>query len=88
MMMVMMMMTVRSWADPDVNSGTMVMMVMMVVSDHNLSGLDTAILRQPFIIGFQKWQGVRNGIEKVSISTSLREFRTPRWRRLGGAHRA
>ncbi len=51
-MMVVMMMPVRSWADPDVNAGTMVVMVMMVVSDHNLSGSDAAILRQPFIVGF------------------------------------
>ena len=52
MMMVMMMMPVRSWADPDVNAGAMMVMVMMVVSDHNLGGSDAATLRQPFVVGF------------------------------------
>jgi hypothetical protein len=50
--MMVMMVPVRSWADPDVNAGAMVMMVMMVVTDHDLGGLDAAALRQPFIVGF------------------------------------
>jgi hypothetical protein len=35
-------MAMRSRADPHINAGTMVMMVVMVMSDHNLIGLDAA----------------------------------------------
>ena len=54
-MIVMMMVVVVpvSWRDhSDVHAGAMVVMVMMVVSDHNLGRSDAATLRQPFIVGF------------------------------------
>jgi hypothetical protein len=87
-MMMMMMMPVRSRADSDVNAGAMVMMVMMVISDHNLGGSEAATLRQPFVVGFQEWQGIRDRIEKVAISRGLREFRAAHGRGLDSAHRA
>lgn len=49
--MMMVVMPVRSRADPDVDACTMVMMVMMVMSDHYLSSLNAAALCQPFIVG-------------------------------------
>ena len=50
MMVVVMMMTVPPRSDPDGNAGTV--MVMMVMTDHNLSGLNGACLGQPGIFGF------------------------------------
>jgi hypothetical protein len=87
MMVVMMVMPVRSRADPNVNAGTMVMMVMMVMSDHNLGNSGPAALRQPFVIGLQKRHSVRDRIEKVAIAGGLRKFRPDHRRGLGGAHR-
>jgi hypothetical protein len=49
--MMMVVMPVRSRGDRDVTACTMVMVVMMVMSDHNLGSLDAAGLREPFIIG-------------------------------------
>jgi hypothetical protein len=53
MVVVMMVVVVpmRSRGDPDVTACTMVMVVMMVMSDHNLGSLDAAGLREPFIVG-------------------------------------
>jgi hypothetical protein len=51
MVMMMVVMPVRSRGDPHVTACTMVMVVMMVMSDHNLGSLDAAGLREPFIIG-------------------------------------
>ncbi len=49
--MVMVVVTMPPWSDPDVNAGTM-MVVMMVMTDHNLSGPNGAGLGQPRIVGF------------------------------------
>jgi hypothetical protein len=53
MMVVMMvvMMTVPPRSDPDGNAGTM-MVMMVVMTDHNLSSLNGAGLGQPGIVGF------------------------------------
>jgi hypothetical protein len=51
MMVVMMVVPMRSRGDPDVTACTMVMVVMMVMSDHNLGSLDAVGLREPFIVG-------------------------------------
>ena len=51
MMMMMVVVTMPPWSDPDVNAGTM-MVVMMVMTDHNLSGPNGACLGQPGIVGF------------------------------------
>jgi hypothetical protein len=51
MMVVVMMMTVPPRPDPDGNAGTM-MVVMMVMTDHNLSGPNGSSLGQPGIVGF------------------------------------
>jgi hypothetical protein len=51
MMVVVVVMPVCSRGDPDVTACTMVMVVMMVMSDHNLGSLDAAGLREPFIVG-------------------------------------
>ncbi|HET7492068.1 MAG TPA: hypothetical protein VFK01_09330 [Bradyrhizobium sp.] len=44
------MVAVRARSNPDVNTGAM--MVMMVMSDDNLGGADAAALCQPRIVGF------------------------------------
>jgi hypothetical protein len=49
--MVVVVVTVPPWPDPDGNAGTM-MVVMMVMTDHNLSGLNGVGLGQPGIVGF------------------------------------
>jgi hypothetical protein len=49
-MVVMVMVAVRARSNPDVNTGAM--MVMMVMSDDNLGGADAAALCQPRIVGF------------------------------------
>jgi hypothetical protein len=91
MMMVMMVMMVAMVMRPDADINTsammMVMVMVMMVSDYALSGPGGATLRQTLIVGFQQRQGVRDRIEKISITGSLREFRTPRRRRLGSSHR-
>ncbi len=51
MMMMVVVVTMPPWSDPDVNAGTM-MVVMMVMTDHNLSGPNGACLGQPGIVGF------------------------------------
>jgi hypothetical protein len=51
MVVVVMMMTVPPRPDPDVNAGT-VMVMMVVMTDHNLSGLNGACLGQSGIVGF------------------------------------
>ncbi|HEV2625691.1 MAG TPA: hypothetical protein VGV62_11355 [Xanthobacteraceae bacterium] len=50
MMVVMMVMTVPSRPDPDSNAGAVMMMVVM--TDHNLRGLNGVGLGQPSIVGF------------------------------------
>ncbi len=50
-MMMVMVVTVPPRPDPDGNAGAM-MVVMMVMSDHNLSGPNGAGLGQPRIVGF------------------------------------
>jgi hypothetical protein len=49
MMVVVVVVTMPPWSDPDGNAGTV--MVMMVMTDHNLSGLNGACLGQPGIVG-------------------------------------
>lgn len=49
--LVVMMMTVPPRPDPDVNVGSM-MVMMVVMTDHNLSGLNGACLSQSGIVGF------------------------------------
>jgi hypothetical protein len=51
MVVVVVVVTVPPWPDPDGNAGTM-MVVMMVMTDHNLSGLNGVGLGQPGIVGF------------------------------------
>ena len=82
----MVVMVMRPDADINTSAMMMVMVMVMMVSDY-LSGLGGATLRQTLIVGFQQRQGVRDRIEKISIIGSLREFRTPRRRRLGSSHR-
>jgi hypothetical protein len=48
---VVVMMTVPPRPDPDVNVGSM-MVMMVVMTDHNLSGLNGACLSQSGIVGF------------------------------------
>ena len=86
MMMVMMVAMVMR-PDADINTSAMMMVMVMMVSDYDLSGPGGATLRQTLIVGFQQRQGVRDRIEKISITGSLREFRTPRRRRLSSSHR-
>jgi hypothetical protein len=49
-MMMVVVMTVPPRPDPDVNAGT-VMVMMVVLTDHNLSGLNGACLGQSGIVG-------------------------------------
>ena len=49
-MMMMVVVTMPPWSDPDGNAGTV--MMMMVMTDHNLSGLNGACLGQLGIFGF------------------------------------
>ncbi len=87
MMMVMVVVTMHSRTDAEINArAMMVVMVMMMVTDHNLSSLRGAALGQTLIVGFQQRQGVRDGIEKLAIAGGLRELRAARRRRLGGGH--
>jgi hypothetical protein len=51
-MMVMMVVTMCSRPDADVNAGAMMVMVVMVVSDHNLGGPRTGALCQTLIVDF------------------------------------
>jgi hypothetical protein len=84
--MMVMVVTVRSRPDPDMNVRAM-MVMMMVMPDHNLRGPGAAALCQPFIVGFQQRQRVRDRIEQVAIAGSLREFPPACRRRLSGGHR-
>ncbi len=85
MVMVMIVVTMRSRTDADINAGT-VMVVMVMMPDHNLRSLCAARLRQTLIVGFQQRQGVRDRIEKVAIARGFREFRPAGRRRLGSSH--
>lgn len=49
-MMMMMVVPVRSRGNPDINAGTVVVMMVMM-TDHNLGGLDFPALCQPLIVG-------------------------------------
>jgi len=85
-MVMMMVVTMRSRSDADVNAGAV--MVVMMVSDHDLGGPNATALRQTLVVGFQQREGVRDWIEKVAIAGSLRELRPARRRRLGSGHGA
>jgi hypothetical protein len=85
--MVMMVVTIMP-ARPDPHGDAAMMMVMMMVPDHNLGGPGARVLGQTLIVRFQERQGVRNRIEKVAIAGRLREFRPARRSRLGGGHRS
>lgn len=66
----------------------MVMVVMvMMIPDHNLGGPGAGALCEMLIVGFQQRQGVRDRVEKVAVVGSLREFRPDRRCRLDSAHR-
>jgi hypothetical protein len=89
-MMVMMMVvvvTMRSRPDAHINAGAM-MMVVMMVPDHNLGSPGGPVLRHTLIVRLQQRQSIWNRIEKVAIAGRLREFRPARRSRLGGAHRS
>jgi hypothetical protein len=85
-MMVMVVMTMRSRPDADVNAGAV--MVVMMVTDHDLGGPGATALRQTLVVGFQQREGVRDRIEKVAIAGGARKLRPARRRRLGSGHRA
>ena len=59
--MMMVMMVVRPHAD--INTSAMMMVMVMMVSDYDLSGPGGTTLRQTLIVGFQQRQGVRDRIE-------------------------
>jgi len=65
MMMVMMVMMVAMVMRPDadINTSAMMMVMVMMVSDYDLSGPGGTTLRQTLIVGFQQRQGVRDRIE-------------------------
>jgi hypothetical protein len=88
MVMMVVMVTVGSRSDADIDAGAMMVVVMMMVPDHNLRRAGDPILRLTLIVGFQQGQGIRNRIEEVAIAGRLREFRPARRSRLGGAHRS
>jgi hypothetical protein len=88
MMMVVVVVTVPVRPDAHIDAGAMMMVVMMMVPDHNLGGPSGPVLRHPLIVRLQQRQSVWNRIEKVAIAGRLREFRPARRSRLGGAHRS
>jgi hypothetical protein len=85
-MVMMMVVTMGSRPDTDINAGA-VMVVVMMIPDHNLGGPGAGALCETLIVGFQQRQGVRDRVEKVAIAGSLREFRPDHRCRLGSAHR-
>ena len=87
MMVVMMMVVVTMGSRPNADINASAVVVMMVMTNHNLGGPSAGALCQTLIVGFQQGQGVRDRVEKVAIAGSLREFRPDRRRRLGSAHR-
>jgi hypothetical protein len=87
-MMMVVMVTMHSRPGAHIDAYAMMVVVMMVVPDHNLSGLGGPVLRKTLIVRFQQRQGVRNRIEKVAIAGRLWEFRPARRSRLGGGHRS
>lgn len=87
MMMVVMVVTMRARPNADIHAGA-VMVVMMMMSDHDLGGPDSAALCRPLIVGFQQGQGVWDRVEKVAIAASRGELRLARRCRLGSGHRA
>jgi hypothetical protein len=86
MMVVMVMVTMCSGPDADGNTGAM-MMVVMMVSNHDLGSPGAAALCQTLIVGFQQRQGVGDRIQKVAIAGCLRDFRPARRCCLGSGHR-
>ena len=54
MVMMVVVVTMRSWPDADVNAGAV--MVVMVMSDHDLGVSGRALLRHSLIVGFQQRQ--------------------------------
>lgn len=63
MMMVMMVVAVVVRPHADINTSAMMMVMVMMVSDYDLSGPGGTTLRQTLIVGFQQRQGVRDRIE-------------------------
>jgi hypothetical protein len=84
--MMMVVVTMRSWPDADVNAGAVMVMVMMM-SDHDLGGPGRATLRHSLIVGFQQRQGVWDRVKKVAIAVNCREVRLARRGRLSSGHR-
>ena len=91
MMMVMVMVvvvTMHPRSDAHIDAGAMMVVMVMMVPNHNLGGPGARVLGQTLIVRFQERQGVRNRIEKVAIAGRLREFRPARRSRLSGGHRS
>ena len=62
-MMVMMVVAVVVRPHADINTSAIMMVMVMMVSDYDLSGPGGTTLRQTLIVGFQQRQGVRDRIE-------------------------
>jgi hypothetical protein len=87
MVVMVMVVTMGSRPDTDINAGAVMVVMVMMIPDHNLGGPGAGALCETLIVGFQQRQGVRDRVEKVAIAGSLREFPPDRRRRLGSAHR-
>ena len=87
MMVVVMMVTMRSWPDVDLNAGAVMVMMVMMVSDHDLGGPGAATLCHSLIVGFQQRESVWDRVKKVAIAASRRELRLARRGRLSSGHR-